>query len=101
MGLFQGFDRDRGNRAKCQKHGISVAEIEALFGGDVAALPDRKHSSAEERFMAIGKGRRGRYVFLAFTIRVQGTQRLVRPISARYMHQKEVDHYAQETHSDI
>jgi hypothetical protein len=26
-----GFDWDDGNRAKCQKHGVSIAEIEALF----------------------------------------------------------------------
>jgi hypothetical protein len=26
-----GFDWDDGNRSKCQKHGMSIAEIEALF----------------------------------------------------------------------
>jgi hypothetical protein len=26
-----GFDWDEGNRAKCQKHGVSIPEIEELF----------------------------------------------------------------------
>ena len=26
-----GFDWDEGNKSKCQKHGVSIAEIEALF----------------------------------------------------------------------
>jgi uncharacterized DUF497 family protein len=30
---FDGFDWDSGNRAKCQKHGVSIAEIESLFLG--------------------------------------------------------------------
>ena len=30
----QGFDWDGGNRAKCQKHGVSIAEIEALFANN-------------------------------------------------------------------
>ncbi|MGI8894923.1 MAG: BrnT family toxin [Casimicrobiaceae bacterium] len=100
-GALSEFDWDRGNRAKCQEHGVSLAEIEALFHGAVAVFPHPKHSPVEERLLAIGKGRRGRYVFLAFTIRVRGTQRFIRPISARYMHQKEVEHYARETDSEI
>ena len=28
---YAGFERDAGNRAKCQKHGVTIAEIEALF----------------------------------------------------------------------
>lgn len=30
-GPIAGFDWDRGNRAKCRKHGVSAEEIEALF----------------------------------------------------------------------
>jgi len=26
-----GFDWDDGNRTKCQRHGVAIAEIEALF----------------------------------------------------------------------
>ena len=35
----------------------------------------------------------GRPLFVAFTIRVKGRQRFVRPISARYMHAKEIESY--------
>ena len=35
----------------------------------------------------------GRYVFLVFMLRKIDGQTLLRPISARYMHQKEIDHY--------
>lgn len=42
---------------------------------------------------AIGQTQSGRYVFLVFMIRRLEDQTLLRPISARYMHQKEVDRY--------
>jgi uncharacterized protein len=44
-----GFDWDRGNVSKCQKHGVSIAEIEALFGSGLLVLPDSAHSKAESR----------------------------------------------------
>ena len=50
-----GFDWDAGNREKCQKHGISVAEIEAFLLSDPRIAPDLKHSTREERLMAIGR----------------------------------------------
>ena len=33
-------DWDRGNVSKCQKHGVSIAEIETLFGSGLLVLPD-------------------------------------------------------------
>ncbi len=56
-------------------------------------LPDHTHSSAEERLRAIGRTTAGRYVFLVFTIRERDGKSYIRPISARYMHQKEIDSY--------
>ena len=47
----------------------------------------------ERRFLAIGFGAAGRHVLVVFTIRVVGEDRLIRPISARYMHRKEVAYY--------
>ncbi len=58
--------------------------------------PDERHSTAESRYLAIGRNRAGKYVFVAFTFRTRGGERLVRPISARYMHDKEVRHYEQQ-----
>ena len=59
-------------------------------------LPDTAHSTTEERLRAIGKTEAGRYVFLIFTVRERGEQKFIRPISARYMHQMEIDRYEEE-----
>ena len=91
-----GFDWDHGNRAKCRKHGVSIAEIEALFERTILLLSDETHSKSEERVRAIGRTEAGRYVFLVFTMRERGSERLIRPISARYMHNKEVRHLEKE-----
>ena len=94
---FSGFDWDEGNREKCRKHGVSVAEIEHLFRiGPLAVTPDPEHSQAEERLQGIGKTQQGRSVFLVFTIRVRDGERLIRPISARYMHRKEIKNYEKQ-----
>ena len=87
---FDGFDRDHGNEDKCRKHGVSIAEIEGLFDRTIFVGPDVAHSAREQRFRAIGATSRGRWVFLAFTWRIKNGRRLVRPISARYMHKKEI-----------
>jgi uncharacterized DUF497 family protein len=92
----EGFDWDAGNRHKCQKHGISVAEIEAFFLSDPRIAPDLKHSVREERLMAVGRNSRGRAMFVVFTIRQKYGKRLIRPLSARYMHKKEIEGYEAE-----
>ncbi len=66
-----GFDWDTGNWPKCGKHGVS----------------------REARMRVLGKTRAGRYVFLVFMPRTVQGRKLIRPISARYMHKKEIDHY--------
>ena len=58
-----GFDWDAGNRAKCQKHGVSLGEIEHLFDAPVLVIPDPTHSQSETRMRAIGKTPAGRTVF--------------------------------------
>ena len=68
-----------------------------MFSSSIATLPDPLHSKSEERFKAIGKSDDGRWIFLVFTLRPRSGRQLVRPISARYMHKKEVDHYEKET----
>ena len=42
---------------------------------------------------AIGKSAAGRYVFVVFLLRKIDGQTKLRPISARYMHQKEIAYY--------
>jgi len=88
-----GFDWDEGNRAKCRKHGVSIEEIEAVLRGEPHVAPDLRHSAAEDRFIAVGRNAQGRALFVAFTFRTRQGERLIRPISARYMHKKEVEAY--------
>lgn len=95
-----GFDWDTGNRAKCHKHGVSVAEVEELFSRPLLIVPDARHSETEERLWGIGKTANGRSVFLVYTIRERAGKRLIRPVSARYMHRKEVKNY-EEDNPDI
>lgn len=94
--LISGFDWDDHNREKCRKHGVSTDEIEGLFLAGLMIRPDIAHSNQEERFLAIGKSPEGRWIFLAFTIRGAADEILIRPISARYMHRREVEHYEKE-----
>lgn len=100
MGLkdleLSGFDWDDGNKEKCRKHGVGLEEIEELFGYEVTLFPDLDHSDVEERFKAIGKTGKGRYILLVFTIRQREEKYFIRPISARYMHHKEVEYYEKE-----
>jgi uncharacterized protein len=42
---IRGFDWDHGNRDKCQKHGMSIGDIEAVFARPVVILPDRETAS--------------------------------------------------------
>lgn len=91
-----GFDWDEGNQDKCRKHGLSVAEIESLFHGPIAVFPDPAHSRSETRFKAIGRTNQGRSVLIVFTLRKRGDETFIRPISARYMHAKEIRYYEKE-----
>ena len=50
----------------------------------------------EQWFKAIGRTEDGREVFIMFTLRKQDAGTLIRPLSARYMHRKEVEHYEKE-----
>ena len=93
---ISGFDWDEGNRTKCQKHGLSIAEIEAVFERTVLVVPDKAHSHSEERIRAIGRTEMGRYIFLVFTVRERDGERVIRPISARHMHQREVRRFEEE-----
>src|SRR5256885_15814835 len=99
MNLVGGFDWDAGNRDKCRKHGLALADIEALFRGQLAIHPGRG-GSKEERFIAIGTDPNGRRVLVVFTLRVRNGRALIRPISACYMHRREVLHYEKVTKAE-
>ena len=92
---ISGFDWDDGNWPKCAEHGLSLEEVEEVILNEPAVLSDPYPSEA--RLRAIGRTTAGRYVFLVFTLRAPGGVTKARPISARYMHQKEIDHYENKT----
>ena len=92
-----GFDWDDGNRTKCRKHGVSLRQIEALFAHNPCIAPDPNHSADEDRLIAVGRTSTGRPVFVAFTIRTKNGRRLIRPVTARYMHPKEIAAYEKES----
>ena len=87
---FGGFDWDSGNLPKCLAHGILLGEIEAFFHGDVYVVRDAI-VNGERRMHAFGDGG-GRWMFCVFVWR--GDR--IRPVSVRYMHDKEVRRYVQE-----
>jgi uncharacterized protein len=89
---FLGFDWDKGNREKCLKHGVTTQDIETLFSKPLLVINDPHNQTAERRFRAIGQTTDRRFIFVVFTLR-NGT---IRPISARFMHQKEIRRYEKD-----
>jgi len=92
-----GFDWDAGNRDKCRKHGLSLEDVEYVVAhNETLIVPDTEHSLFEYRLIAVGREPSGRYALVVFTLRDRDGRRLVRPISARHMHMKEVRRYEEE-----
>ena len=91
---FSGFDWDEGNTQNCLKHGVTKEEIEDLFLSEGIYLSkDSEHSNYERPMQVYGKTEQGKFLFVAFTFREITNKIFVRPISARYMHDKEVRKY--------
>ena len=90
------FDWDEGNWPKCAKHGLTKEDVEAAFSGSPHVFPGRSSLDEERRF-AVGRNAEGRYVFVVFTSRDKDGAELIRPISARFMHDKEVRNYERQT----
>ncbi len=88
------FEWDSGNWPKCGNHGVTREEIEQLFlESEVMISRDIKHSTPQEkRLIAVGYVK-SRAMFVVFTNRNDK----IRPLSARYMHKKELKHYEKET----
>ncbi len=64
-----------------------------MLRGPLAVFPDPGHSGIEERFKAIGCTDEGRSVPVVFALRKRGDETFIRPVSARYMHRKKIEHY--------
>jgi len=89
-----GFDWDDGNWPKCAKHGVSKAEIESVFRNTPAIHPDP--FASETRLRAIGRNDDDRFIFTVFMMRTTDSGDLIRPLSARYMHKKEIASYERQ-----
>jgi uncharacterized DUF497 family protein len=88
-----GFDWDDGNLAKnWELHRVPFWEAEEIFFNEaLVIMADRKHSTVEPRYLALGQTDSGRLLFISFTLR----RSLIRVISARDMTRKEVRIYEQ------
>ncbi len=83
----EGFQRDAANSGKLwARHRVAPAECEEVFfNRPIVVGGDEKHSTAEERFYALGRTDAARLLFVVFTMR----ERLIRVISARDMSRRE------------
>ncbi len=81
--------------ANAAKHGISFDDAVTVFL-DPEALdgPDLQHSSAESRFLRLGRSARGHVLMVAYTFRRNGDAETIRIISARRASRRERAAYA-------
>ncbi|MEK7501232.1 MAG: BrnT family toxin [Patescibacteria group bacterium] len=84
---LEGFEWDEGNIDKnWLKHQVARDEsMEVFFDDDKIIIDDIHHSKQEPRYIIIGKTKRGRILYVSFTIRHNN----IRVISARDINQKE------------
>lgn len=91
-----GLDWDDGNTAKIEAR-VPLEAVEEFFKQELLIKEDLRHSFSEERFLAMGYIKDPkRCLFVAFTVRLKGNEKLIRPISARYTHKKEEKAYERE-----
>lgn len=84
------FEWDKGNIEKNRKHGVEDREAEEAFLDEYKkTFKDHLHSAGEERFRIIGKTKKGKLLFIAFTIR----KTKIRVISARKVNKRELALY--------
>ena len=89
-----GFDWDKGNARRNEKHGVSMVEAEQVFfNAPLLLLEDSNHSIIEPRFHALGKTNEDRLLHITFTLRDDSKK--IQVMSARDMHRKERKIYEQ------
>jgi uncharacterized protein len=81
--------------ANAAKHGVSFDDAVTVFlDPDALDGPDLQHSSAESRFLRLGRSRSGRVLMVAYTFRRSGDAEAIRIISARRASRRERAAYA-------
>ena len=88
----EGFQCDEGNSDKnWYLHQVTNGECEEIFFNQpLVVTDDIQHSTAENRYYALGQTNAGRLLFIVFTIR----KKQIRVISARDMSRKERKEYS-------
>ena len=86
------FEWDAGNRDKnLLKHSVSNEECEEIFfDPDRKIAKDALHSGKENRYILLGKTKKGKVLFVVFAMR----DKKVRVISARDLNKKEKHLYS-------
>ena len=81
--------------ANAAKHGVSFDDAVTVFL-DPEALdgPDLQHSTAEPRFLRLGRAADGYVLMVAYTLRRSGDAEAIRIISARRASRRERTAYA-------
>lgn len=88
-----GFEWDKGNINKNEKHHVQDLEAEEVFFDEnKVILKDKLHSGEESRFILLGRTKKHRILCLVFTKR----GKKIRIISARDINRKEVQLYEKE-----
>ena len=96
LGRITGFEWDKANARKNEKHSVSMAEAEQVFfNSPLLLLEDIKHSIFELRFHALGQTDNSRLLHIMFTLRQSNEK--ISVISARGMHRKERAIYEKAT----
>ena len=91
-----GFHWDEDNARKSEeRHGVSQAESEQVFGNEHLLIDrDINHSLLEQRYNVLGRTANGRLLHLTFTMRDHGL--LIRVIPGRDLNRRERNRYAQK-----
>ena len=89
------FQWDKGNIDKnWTKHKVTNKECEEIFfDKDKKVAKDIFHSKKEERYIILGKTKKGRVLYTVFTIR----NNKIRVISSRNINRKEIKLYEKTT----
>ncbi|OGG13545.1 hypothetical protein A2773_05950 [Candidatus Gottesmanbacteria bacterium RIFCSPHIGHO2_01_FULL_39_10] len=88
------FEWDEGNISKNKKHKVEDKEAEEVFLDEGKVIfKDKLHSQKEERFIILGKTKKDRLLYVAFSKR----EKKIRIISARDINKKEVSIYEETT----
>ena len=81
--------------ANAAKHSVSFDEAVTVFlDTDALDGPDLQHSTAEQRYLRLGRAADGRVLMVAYTLRRSGDAETIRIISARRASRRERAAYA-------